>query len=229
MKPTETVVPHFQAALTELKARLLVMGGEVEEKVRSAGEALLNRNYDLCQEVVKGDGSINQLHVEIDKRCFQLLALHQPMATDLRVIVSAVKINSDLERIGDFAVNIAEATLGYLSHPSVKPLIDIPRMDELAQSMLRDALNAYITHDTLLAKDVIKRDDKVDQLKDQVFRELLNLILKAPSITEPSLDLILISRHLERIGDHATNIAEEVVFIESGQDIRHHAQEGDSG
>ncbi len=148
------------------------------------------------------------------------------MATDLRVIVSAVKINSDLERIGDFAVNVAEAALGYLAHPSVKPLIDIPRMDELAQGMLRDSLDAYIKHDTLLAKDVIKRDDEVDELKDKVFRELLNLMLKDTSITEPSLDLILISRHLERIGDHATNIAEEVIFIESAQDVRHHAQEG---
>ena len=226
MEPIETVVPHFQEELKELKARLLVMGGEVEEQVRSAGVALFKRDHDLCQEVVKGDGSINQLHLEIDKRCFQLLALHQPMATDLRMIVSAVKINSDLERIGDFAVNISEAALGYLAHPSVKPLIDIPRMDELAQGMLRDALDAYIKHDRLLAKEVIERDDEVDQLKDQVFRELLSLMLDDPSITEPSLDLILISRHLERIGDHATNIAEEVIFIESAQDIRHHAQEG---
>ena len=226
MEPIEPVVPHFQEELEELKARLLVMGGEVEEQVRSAGVALLKRDYDLCQKVVTGDGSINRLHVEIDKRCFRLLALHQPMATDLRVIVSAVKINSDLERIGAFAVNVAEAALGYLAHPSVKPLIDIPRMDELAQGMLRDSLDAYIKHDTLLAKDVIKRDDEVDELKDKVFRELLNLMLKDTSITEPSLDLILISRHLERIGDHATNIAEEVIFIESAQDVRHHAQEG---
>ena len=142
------------------------------------------------------------------------------------MIVSGVKINRDLERVGDFAVNIAEAALRYMEHPPVKPLIDIPRMADLAQGMLRDALNAYVALDTALAREVIERDDVLDDLKGQVFRELLSFIFGNPATTEPALDLILISRHLERIGDHATNIAEEVIFIASGQAVRHHVREG---
>ena len=202
------------------------MGGEAEERVREAVRGLVERDVDLEERVRVGDDPINKLHLEIDGRCFKLLALHQPMATDLRMIVSAVKINSDLERIGDFAVNIAEAALRYLQHPTVKPLIDIPRMAVIAQGMLRDALNAYVRHDAELANDVLNRDDTIDALKTQVFLELLSYMLEKPQTTEPALDLILVSRHLERIGDHATNIAEEVIFIASGRDVRHHAQEG---
>ena len=226
MEPVQKIVPHFQEELEQFNARLLVMAGEAEEQVRTAVRALVDRNYALAQAVCSGDDSINKLHIEIDERCFKLLALHQPMATDLRVIVSGVKINSDLERVGDFAVNIAEAALRYFTHAAVKPLIDIPRMAEIAQGMLRDALNAYVNRDTALAQDVLDRDDALDGLKSQVFRELLSFMLKDPGTTEPALDLILISRHLERIGDHATNIAEEVIFIASGRDVRHHAREG---
>ena len=222
-------VPHFREELSELKTRLLVMGGEAEEQVRAAVRVVVERDTDLGERVLQGDESINKLHLEIDERCFKLLALHQPMATDLRVIVSAVKINSDLERVGDFAVNIAEASLRYLTHPPVKPLIDIPQMADIAQGMLRDSLNAFVAEDAVLAQDVLDRDDRVDALKSQVFRELLSFILEDPSVTEPALDLILISRHLERIGDHATNVAEEVIFIASGLDVRHHAQEGGFG
>ena len=218
-------VPHFREELSELKTRLLVMGGEAEEQVRSAIRVVVERDVALGEQVLRGDESINSLHLEIDERCFKLLALHQPMAIDLRVIVSGVKINSDLERVGDFAVNIAEASLRYLTHPPVKPLIDIPDMAAIAQGMLRDALNAYVSEDVALAQDVLDRDDRLDALKSQVFRELLSYILEDPSTTEPALDLILISRHLERIGDHATNIAEEVIFIASGRDVRHHARE----
>ena len=219
---------HFEEALEHLKERLLVMAGGAEEQVRAAVQSLVDRDYALAARVLAGDAPINQLHLEIDERCFQLLALQQPMATDLRVVVSGVKINSDLERIGDFAVNIAEATLGYLEHPAVKPLIDIPRMAEIAQGMLRDALNAYVRQDMALAQEVLDRDDSLDHLKDQVFRELLSFMLSDPSVTEQSLGLILISRHLERIGDHATNIAEEAIFIVSGLDVRHHGQEGNA-
>ena len=228
MEPAQKVVPHFQDALDRLKARLLVMGGEAEEQVRSAVRALVERDHELSRNVLQSDETVNALHVEIDERCFKLLALHQPMASDLRVIVAGVKINNDLERIGDFAINIAEATLRYIQHPLVKPLIDIPKMGEIAQGMLRDALNAYVRHDTALAKDVLDRDDELDRLKDQVFRELLGLMMEDSKRTEPALELILISRHLERIGDHATNIGEDVIFIESGHDVRHHAQEGDA-
>lgn len=226
MESAQRFVPHFQDELEQLKARLLVMAGEAEEQVRLAVRSLVARDRALAEQVLKGDGVVNRLHLEVDERCFKLLALHQPMAADLRVIVSGVKINSDLERVGDFAVNIAEASLRYLEHAPVKPLIDIPRMAEIAQGMLRDALNAFVAQDTTLAQEVLDRDDRLDALKSQVFRELLSFILEAPATTEAALELILISRHLERIGDHATNIAEEVIFMASGRDVRHHAQEG---
>jgi len=147
------------------------------------------------------------------------------MAVDLRAIVSALKINSDLERVGDLAVNIAEAARRYLRHPPVKELIDIPRMGDLAQGMLRDALDAFVRHDTALAQSVLDRDDTLDSLKTQVFRELLTFMLQDQRTIEPSLDLILVSRHLERIGDHATNVAEEVIFMVSARDVRHHQGE----
>src|SRR5690606_1351346 len=146
---------------------------------------------------------------------FTLLALYQPMAQDLRTIVSALKINTDLERGGDLAVNIAEAGRRYLSHAPVKKLLDIPRMASIAQLMLRDARDAFVRRDTALAQQVLSEDDKLDSLKTQIFRELLTYMLQDPSTIEPSLDLILISRHLERIGDHATNVAEDVIFIVS--------------
>jgi phosphate transport system protein len=214
-------VPHFQEELDQLKARLLEMGGLAEERVRLAVRALVERDAGLVDAVLIGDGPINQLHIEIDGRCVRLLALHQPMAVDLRFILSAVKINTDLERVGDLAINIAEAGLRYLSHPPVKALIDIPRMADIAQQMLRDALDAFVRRDTVLAQQVLDADDALDALKTQVFRELLTYMLADPHTIEPSLDLILISRHLERIGDHATNVAEDVIFMVSARDVRH--------
>jgi phosphate transport system protein len=136
-----------------------------------------------------------------------------------------VKINTDLERVGDLAVNIAEAARRYAIHPPVKKLIDIPRMASIAQEMLRDALDAFVRRDVALAQDVLNEDDRLDSLKTQIFRELLTYMLQDPSTIEPALDLILVSRHLERIGDHATNIAEDVIFIVSAKDVRHHARE----
>lgn len=218
-------VPHFQEELDQLKARLLEMGGLAEDRVRHAVRALVERSHSAAGEVLAGDQPINQLHIEIDSRCVRLLALHQPMAVDLRVILSAVKINTDLERVGDLAINIAEAAQRYLSHPPVKELIDIPRMADLAQSMLRDALDAFVRRDTALAQDVLDRDDSLDGLKTQVFRELLTYMLQDPRTIEASIDLILVSRHLERIGDHATNVAEDVIFMVSARDVRHHAAE----
>jgi phosphate transport system protein len=216
-------VPHFQEELDQLKSRLLEMGGLAEERVRSAILGLVERDGALVDRVVAGDAPINQLHIEIDGRCVKLLALHQPMAVDLRMILSAVKINTDLERVGDLAINIAEAALRYLAHPSVNELIDIPRMADIAQTMLRDALDAFVTRDTALAQRVLDADDELDALKTQVFRDLLTYMLQSPQTIEPALDLILVSRHLERIGDHATNIAEDVIFMVSAKDVRHHA------
>ena len=218
-----TAVPHFQEELDRLKARLLEMGGMAEDRVRSAVKALVDRDMSLVDAVIDGDGPINQLHIEIDSRCVKLLALHQPMAADLRAILSAVKINTDLERVGDLAINIAEAGRRYLGHPPVKELIDIPRMAEIAQGMLRDSLDCFVRRDTTLAQQVLDADDALDALKTQVFRELLTYMLQDPHTIEASLDLILVSRHLERIGDHATNIAEDVIFMVSARDVRHHA------
>jgi phosphate transport system protein len=220
---TSPHVPHFQEELDQLKARLLEMGGLAEERVRSAVRALVERDQALVDTVLTGDTPINQLHIEIDSRCVRLLALYQPMAVDLRVILSAVKINTDLERVGDLAINIAEAAVRYLGHPPVKELIDIPRMADIAHGMLRDALDAFVRRDTVLAQQVLDADDALDALKTQVFRELLTYMLQDTHTIEPSLDLILVSRHLERIGDHATNVAEDVIFMVSARDVRHHA------
>jgi phosphate transport system protein len=218
----DRVVRHFQDELEALQARLLEMGGLAEERVRAAVQGIVTRDMAVVDRVMRGDEPINALHIEIDDRCFRLLALHQPMATDLRAIVAAVKINTDLERVGDLAVNIAEAARRYGGHPPVKQPIAIPEMGEIAQGMLRDALDAYVRRDTSLAQQVLNADDRLDGLKTHVFRELLNIMLADPGTVEPSIDLILVSRHLERIGDHATNIAEDVIFMVSALDVRHH-------
>jgi phosphate transport system protein len=218
----ERVVRHFQEELVTLQERLLAMGGFAEERVRESVRALTSRDAALVERVLGGDEPINDLHIEIDDRCFKLLALHQPMAADLRTIVAAVKINTDLERVGDLAVNIAEAGKRYLLHPPVKPLIDIPRMGDIAQRMLRDALDAFVRRDIALAESVLAADDELDALKSQIFRELLTYMLQDAATIEPALDLILVSRHLERIGDHATNVAEDVIFLVSARDVRHH-------
>jgi phosphate transport system protein len=223
MEPVERVSRHFQEELEQLKTRLLEMGGLAEEQVRLAVKALVDRDRDLVERVLHGDEPLNALHIEIDGRCFTLLALYQPMAIDLRAIVAAVKINTDLERVGDLAINIAEAARRYAAQPPIKKLIDIPRMATIAQTMLRDALDAFVRRDIHLAQRVLNEDDKLDSLKTQIFRELLTYMLQDTSTIEPALDLILISRHLERIGDHATNVAEDVIFMVSARDVRHHA------
>lgn len=216
---------HFAEELDELKRRLLAMAGLAEDRVRLAVRGLVDRDQTLIAQVLQGDAELNRFHVEIDDRCFKLLALRQPMAGDLRTIVAAVKINNDLERVGDLAVNIVEAAQRYLTHPPVKPLVDIPRMAEVAQGMLHDALDAFVSRDVVAAQRVLDRDDVLDDLKDQIFRELLTYMIGDPRTVEPGIDLILISRHLERVGDHATNIAEDVIFIVNARDVRHHAAE----
>jgi phosphate transport system protein len=214
---------RFHEEFDTLKARLLEMGGLAEERVRAVVRALVDRDPDVVEQILDGDEPLNRLQVEIDDRGFRLLALYQPVATDLRSIMAALKINTDLERVGDLAVNIAEAALRYFSHPPVKPLIDIPRMAGIAQGMLRDSLDSFVRHDAELAHEVLQRDDSLDDLKTQVFRELLTYMLQDTATIEPALDLVLVSRHLERIGDHATNVAEEVIFMVSARDVRHKA------
>ena len=212
---------HFQDELEHLKERLLAMGGLAEDRVESAVEALVAADPRRLEAIVEGDEPINQLHVEIDGLVFRMLALYQPMASDLRVIIAALKINADLERVGDMAVNIAEASLRYLAHPPVKPLLDLPRMAGLAQAMLRDSLDAFVRRDPALAQSVLDRDDVIDDLKRTVNRDLLALMVTNQALIEPALELILIARHLERIGDHATNIAEDIIFVVSARDVRH--------
>jgi len=226
MEPVERVTRHFQEELEQLKTRLLEMGGLAEENVRVAVQGLVERDPALIERVLFGDEPVNRLHIEIDGRCFKLFALHQPMAADLRTIVAALKINTDLERVGDLAVNIAQAAQRYASHPPVKKLIDIPMMAGIAQNMLRDALDSFVRRDLDLAQHVLDEDDRLDALKTQIFRELLTYMLNDPATIEPALDLILVSRHLERIGDHATNIAEDVIFIISARDVRHGVHDG---
>jgi phosphate transport system protein len=216
---------HFDEELNKLKEKLLRMASLVEEAISHAVKALVDRNSDLAAEVIKRDDEVNMLEIEIDEQCLKLLALMQPIAIDLRFITSAMKIGNDLERMGDQAVNIAERTLELLRQPQLKPLIDIPRMATLAQKMVKDSLDAFVNKDTNLARDVCVRDDQVDNLNDQVFRELLTYMMEDTSTITRAVDLILIGRHLERIADHATNIGEDVVYLVEGKTIKHHIEE----
>ena len=216
---------HFEEELQGLKNCLLTMGALVEERVHQAVRALIDRQLEEAEQVIRSDQDVNTLQIEIDDRCLKLLALQQPIATDLRLITAAMKINADLERIGDQAVNIAENVIKLLPQAPLKPLIDIPRMAELAEKMTRDALDAFVRKDPELARNVLQRDDEVDNLKDQVFRELLTYMMADPGTIQRALALILISRNLERIADHATNIAEDVIFLVEATDVRHHHQE----
>jgi phosphate transport system protein len=179
----------------------------------------------VAESIATGDREVNELQIEIDDRCLKLLALQQPMAVDLRLITAAIKINADLERIGDQAVNIAENVVKILPHPPLKPLIDIPRMAQITEGMTRDSLDSFVKKDVTLARSVLKRDDEVDALKDQVFRVLLTYMMADPGTIERALALILISRNLERIADHATNIAEDVIFLVEAKDVRHRHEE----
>jgi phosphate transport system protein len=212
---------HFSEELQRLKEQLLEMGELAASRIDRAMAGLVARDSLILGDVIQGDESVNDYQIEIDDRCFKLLALRQPMATDLRLIMATTRITADLERVGDLAVNIAEAAARYIQHPPVKPLIDLPKMSELSQQMLCDALSSFVSGEVALASDVLKRDDMLDDLKRQVFQDLLTYMLNNPELVAPALDLVLISRHLERVGDHATNIAEDIIFLVEGRDIRH--------
>lgn len=216
----------FDEELKSFKEKLLEMASRAEEQIGLAVRGLKDRKVEMACEVLEKEEAINRLDIEIDEMSMRLLALRQPMATDLRFITSAMKIGSDLERIGDLAVNIAERTMDLLKHPELKPLIDIPRMAEMAREMVRDALNAFVNGDADLAKDVCQRDDQVDQLNDQIFRELLIFMMADPTTIPRAVNLILVGRHLERIADHATNIGEDVIYMVKGKTIKHHVEEG---
>lgn len=216
---------HFDEELKNLKEKLLYMAGLAETMISDSVKALVEQKEDIIDQVYKNEDEINLLQVEIDDRTIKMIALHQPAAVDLRFLVTAIKINSELERMGDQAINICQAAKELLKQPLLKPLIDIPRMAEIAGQMVKDSLDAFVQQDPKLAKSVCVRDDEVDDLKDQVFRELLTYMMSDPGTIQRAMDLILISRHLERIADHATNIGEEVIFMVQGKDIRHHITE----
>jgi phosphate transport system protein len=217
---------HFEEVEKELLNRLLYMGSLAEEMIHLAIEVLLKRTDSPVKKVTENEALVNQLHVEVDDRCLKLLALHQPTASDLRFIMAAIKINSDLERIADQAVNISQNASAVLGQPQLeRKLLDIPRMADLAQRMLKDSLDSLVKKDVGLARSVVQRDDEEDQLKSQAFHELLQIMQSDSSTIQRALGLILIVRNLERIADHATNIAEDVIFMVLGKDIRHHIQE----
>ena len=212
---------HYSEQLAGLREQVLRMGGLVEQMTRRVVQALVERDIGILPEVRSMETQVNQLHIEIDEACIELIALRQPAAIDLRFIAAAMKINTDMERIGDQAINITERAEVLLTVPPLKPLIDIPRMADIAQEMLKASLDAFVNGDDVLALETIRRDDEVDQLKDQVFRELLTYMMADPSTIPRAMELILVSRHLERIGDHATNICEDVIFMVKGKDVRH--------
>lgn len=212
---------HFEGELQTVKNRLLTMAGLVEHRFHDAIDALVRRRPEVAAAVIASDKEVNDLQIEIDDRCLKLLALQQPLAADLRFITAAMKINADLERIGDQAVNIAENTLKIMPQPPLKPLIDLPQMAAAAEHMIRDSIDAFVRRDALLAREVLLRDDYVDQYKDQIFRELLTYMMADPGTIQRALALILISRNIERIADHATNVAEDVIFLVEARDVRH--------
>jgi phosphate transport system protein len=212
---------HFHDELDALKQTLLAMGGLVEDQIRRAVGALLERNSPAAQEVTERDAQVNAYDVEIDEKCVELLALHQPTAGDLRFITTTLKIVTDLERIGDQAVNIAQRVIELNREPQLKPYIDLPRMAERAQRMVKESLDAFVSRDTTLARQVCGEDGAVDDLNHQIFRELLTFMMEDPKTISRALHLILVARFLERVADHATNIAEMVVFMVESKMVRH--------
>ena len=214
---------HFQKELEELKENLLKMASLVEEAINNAVQSLIKRDAGLSQKTFDGEDRINKLEIAIEDMCLKLLALRQPMASDLRFITAAMKIITDLERIGDQAINIAERAVSLNQEPQLKAYIDIPRMAEIAQSMVKDVLDAFVNRDSKLARSVCERDDLVDGLNDQVFRELLTYMISDPKTITRAVHLMIVCRCLERIADHATNIAEDVIFMVDALVIKHHA------
>ena len=215
---------HFVEELEDLRKELLAMAGLAELAVHESVQALTERDSNRAQQVLMNEARINQMEIRIDEMATRLLATQQPMASDLRFLTVAIKINNDLERIGDLAVNIVERALSLIALPPVKPLVDIPRMAHLAESMVHDSLDSFVRRDAGLARSVLLSDDAVDDLCDAIRDELVEFMQKDPSTISRALDLILVARNLERVGDHATNIAEDVLFLVQGVDVRHHAE-----
>lgn len=214
---------RFDEELSRLKEMILKMGALVESSIKDSVKSLVERNDELARAVIERDHEINALDVQIDEECIRLLALMQPMAGDLRFITTAMKITTDLERMGDNAVNIAERALELNREPILKPYIDIPHMSQIAQGMTRDALDAFVKKDKRLAMDVIMRDDEVDDLKYGILEELISYMIRDPNTVSRAMKISFVAQYLERIADHATNIAEMVIYLVAGKIIRHMA------
>jgi phosphate transport system protein len=220
---------RIDVELSGLKGELVRMAALAQEAIGRAVSALLTRDVGMAEDARRGDEAIDRLELAIDEQCLRMLALYQPEASDLRFIAMALKLNNDLERIGDQAVNIAERTLVLLQEPPLKPLIDIPRLAQLVQQMLTHSVEAFVHRDTALARSVCERDDQVDGLDDQIFRELLTYVMEDHRAITRGVNLMLVSRHLERVADHATNIAEDVIYLVEGRQIKHHLAEAGRG
>jgi len=215
---------HFEEQLDDLRKRLLAMSGLVESAIYRSILALVEKDEEQANLVFQNESRINHMEIEIDERATGLLALDQPVATDLRFITATIKINSDLERMGDLAVNIVERALSLMHEPVVNTVVDIPHMANLVESMVRRALDAFVQKDAEVARSVLLSDDAVDEMRDSIYRKLSNYMQQDPRSVPQGIDLIFVARNLERIADHATNIAEDVVFLVAGVDVRHHAE-----
>jgi phosphate transport system protein len=212
---------HYEGELKQLKESILFLGGTVEDMIARALRSLLERDPDLARRVIETDRAVDSGEMDVDHLALNLLALRQPAASDLRFITTALKMVTDLERIGDLAVNIAERSIELSQEPALKPYIDIPRMAEAVSAMLRQALDAFVHRDAEAARAVLAADDAVDNLNVQLFRELLTFMIEDPKTISRALRITFIAKYLERIGDHATNIAQMVIFMSEGRDVRH--------
>ena len=216
---------HFEQELEKLKAKLLEMSALVESAIYRSVQGVVEKNEDLAQQVLRNEARVNQLEIEIDDMAISLLALQAPLAIDLRLITAAIKINNDLERMGDLSVSIAQSALALMREPVIRPMIDIPHIAGLAQSMVRKALDAFVNRDADMARSVLASDDAVDNMRTASFHELMSFMEKNPQQISQALWLLSVIRNLERIADHATNIAEDVLFMVKGIDVRHHNEE----
>ena len=216
---------HFDQELKLLKAKLLEMSALVESAIYRSVQGVVEKNAALAEQVMKNEARINQLEIEVDDLAISLLALQAPLAADLRLVTAAIKINNDLERMGDLSVSIAQSALALMQEPVIRPLIDIPHIAGLAQSMVRKALDAFVNRDTELARSVLASDDAVDNMRTASYHELISFMENNPQQISQALYLLSVVRNLERIADHATNIAEDVLFLVKGIDVRHHNEE----
>ncbi len=221
MKEKAHTSVHYERELQEVKENLLYLGALVEKAILDAMRSLLERDSDLANEVISGDDKIDKLDGEIEERCVRLLALRQPAARDLRFITTAIKINGHLERIGDMAVNIAKRAVVLNEEPRLKPYIDLPRMADISRDMIRQSLDAFVKEDSDLADKVRREDETVDNLNEQIFRELLTFMIEDPRTIHRALLITQVSKNLERISDHATSIADMVIYMVTGKNVRH--------